>query len=219
MNTIIKKCIICERSDNLVNYRTSGNYYCGKHSNQLYTQGRIIENTIKDKNEIKCEGDECYIILRNARREIVGEAIICKEDVEKISNHIWCLNSVGYVVTASKIKEEKSVLLLHRLILHPKDSEIVDHIDNNPLNNKKENLRIVSKSQNGMNSRTPSNNTSGVKGVSWDKKSNKWHAYIKINYKRINLGYFKKLDDASRAREKAEEKYFKEFRYKGESNK
>ena len=57
-------------------------------------------------------------------------------------------------------------------------------------------------------------NTSGHKGVSWDKSKNKWYTYITVNYKLINLGRFSILEDAIEARKKAEIKYFGEYRSK-----
>ena len=54
----------------------------------------------------------------------------------------------------------------------------------------------------------PKNNTSGHKGVSWNKYHNKWNAYINIHGKKINLGYYCNIDDAVKARSEAEEKYF-----------
>ena len=64
-----------------------------------------------------------------------------------------------------------------------------------------------------MNSKLPNNNTSGIKGVCWNKNYQKWFAYIKINQKSINLGYFINFDDAVKARKEAEEKYFGEYSY------
>lgn len=74
-------------------------------------------------------------------------------------------------------------------------------------------MRIVTKSQNAMNQITKTNNTSGITGVSWDNKAQKWAAHIMINYKKIHLGYFDKFEDAIKARKQAEEKYFGEFSY------
>jgi hypothetical protein len=59
-----------------------------------------------------------------------------------------------------------------------------------------------------LTSKTPITNTSGVKGVSFNKKLQKYEAYITIRKKRIKLGFYKNLDDARKARERAEEKYF-----------
>ena len=71
----------------------------------------------------------------------------------------------------------------------------------------------VTPSQNQMNSKLSSNNTSGVTGVYWVKKCNKWNANIKINNKYIHLGNFTDFDDAVKARKEAEQKYFGEYSY------
>lgn len=78
----------------------------------------------------------------------------------------------------------------------------IDHIDGNGLNNRMENLREATASQNMMNTRLRSDNTSGVKGVSFDKSKGKWHAYININRKRKNIGYFDTFEEAKQMREK-----------------
>ena len=66
----------------------------------------------------------------------------------------------------------------------------VDHIDNNIQNNNLINLRWATKSQNSQNRSMSTRNTSGVKGVSWNKNTNKWRADICINGKKIHLGSF-----------------------------
>ena len=91
--------------------------------------------------------------------------------------------------------------------------KLVDHIDGDKSNNKINNLRLASKSQNGRNRvNLPSNNTSGVIGVCWDKKAKKWKAYIMINGKTKHLGYFINKEDAIKARKEGEIKYYGEFR-------
>lgn len=86
-----------------------------------------------------------------------------------------------------------------------------DHINRNPLDNRKSNLRPCNLYQNAMNSSIMSNNTSGITGVNWDKQAQKWVARIQYYGKRISLGHFDNKDDAIKARLKAEAKYFKEF--------
>lgn len=63
-----------------------------------------------------------------------------------------------------------------------------------------------------MNSKLYSTNTSGHRGVTWSKKDNKWNAYLMINQKFKNLGYFSNIDDAVKRRKEAEIEYFGEFR-------
>lgn len=87
----------------------------------------------------------------------------------------------------------------------------IDHIDGDTFNNKISNLRIASNAENSRNSKKFSTNTSGRKGVSLQKNINKWHAYIGIDGKIKNLGFFKDFDDAVKARENAEKEIFGEF--------
>jgi hypothetical protein len=87
----------------------------------------------------------------------------------------------------------------------------VDHRDGNGLNNQRSNLRHCTPVQNEGNSRMKRTNKSGVKGVSWCKRSNKWEACICINYKTVHLGKFKDIQDASDAYDSAAIKRFGEF--------
>ena len=96
---------------------------------------------------------------------------------------------------------------------------IVDHIKHNRRDNRKSKLRILSYSNNNMNQCKRINNTSGVTGVSFYKNSNKWNAYITVNYKKINLGYYINFEEAVEARKRAEEKYFGEYSYDNSMNK
>lgn len=75
----------------------------------------------------------------------------------------------------------------------------VDHIDGNKLNNKIENLRECTSSQNKCNTTRYKNNKSGVKGVFWDKEHSKWNARIQFNGKRILVGRYASIDDAKNA--------------------
>jgi hypothetical protein len=98
----------------------------------------------------------------------------------------------------------KKPYLLHVLAWLYMTGEIaknsIDHVDGNPRNNRWDNLRKCTKSENQCNRAIQSNNTSGYKGVSWDKRRMKWKAYIKINTKMIYLGRFDNIEDASDAR-------------------
>ena len=85
-------------------------------------------------------------------------------------------------------------------ITNPDVKSCVDHIDNDKSNNKIANLRWATHSQNSQNKSMMSNNTSGVKGVIWDKSSNKWRARITIDGIKVHLGYFKNLEDAKQVR-------------------
>lgn len=144
-----------------------------------------------------------------------------KEDYDKIKNYCWYINQHGYVVTGGKQNDElsgKHNIPMHRLVLDFWDMSFdVDHICHNKADNRKETLRICTRSQNLMNRSMQSNNTSGVTGVYWDKCRFKWKAQIMVNQKTINIGRYNTKEEAIKARKEAEIKYFGEYRYTGDS--
>lgn len=81
----------------------------------------------------------------------------------------------------------------------------IDHRNQIKTDNKFKNLREVTRSENGQNRKTLTSNSSGFKGVCWDKRTNKWIARIKLKGKRRHLGYYEKAEDASEAYKKAQE--------------
>jgi len=106
---------------------------------------------------------------------------------------------------------EKHNQLAHRVIYamhHDTWPLVIDHIDRDPTNNKIENLRPADKRINSINRNKPANNTSGVRGVSWNKGTKRWHAYIKNNQLRYNLGHFDCLGQAIKARKDGERLYW-----------
>lgn len=124
------------------------------------------------------------------------------DDYDKIKDYCWDIDKSGYVKTLVDGKK----LYLHRHILNnPKD--VVDHINGKRNNCMKGNLRKVTDMQNSQNMKTSIANTSGCKGVSYNNQRNKYHSYITVNHKRINLGYFTIKEDAIKARKEAEELY------------
>jgi hypothetical protein len=88
---------------------------------------------------------------------------------------------------------------------------LIDHINGDPLDNRICNLRLCDHSLNMANRGAPANNTSGVKGVVWDRSRGKWAARICVNYKTINLGRFDNIGAAASAYSKAASRYFGEF--------
>ena len=145
---------------------------------------------------------------------IKGEKYIFdKEDYELIKNYCWYINDSGYLV-AHVVNSNKRIRF-HRLIMDciSNHDVLIDHINHDRLDNRKNNLRMVSYHQNAMNMKRKESNTSGVTGVSWDKEKRKWCATITYNYKTIFLGYYSDFNEAVEARKQAEQKYFGEFSY------
>lgn len=106
---------------------------------------------------------------------------------------------------------KKVTVLMHRVIMNAPKGMMVDHIDGNSLNNHPKNLRLVTNSQNLMNRGKTKKNTSGFKGVNWDKVNEKWRAQIAVNGKKINLGYYASKELAYQAYCEACYKYHDEF--------
>lgn len=103
---------------------------------------------------------------------------------------------------------------MHILVMNSDGEHRVDHINHKTYDNRKSNLRIIEHYQNITYSKTYRNNTSGRKGVYWDKNRNKWMSTITYNKKTIHLGRFEKFEDAKEARIKAENEIHKEFHFK-----
>lgn len=135
-----------------------------------------------------------------------------KEDYELIVQYKWWLNTNGYIYASCPTK-----ISMHRLVMGTNDKNVkIDHIHHNKTDNRKSELRIVTDSQNQMNS-VPRKHSSICRGVSWHKKNKKWIAQISVYGKLKYLGLFEKEEDAIRARKKAEELYYKEFAYQEKS--
>ena len=145
------------------------------------------------------------------------------EDYDKIKDRCWIVANDGYIKATVHDKNDSNIkytILMHRVIMNVSDNKIyVDHIHGKETRNDniKSNLRLATPSQNNMNKTLQRNNTSGTTGVYFKKNANKWIASITINKKEIIIGRFDNIEDAIAARKEAEEKYFGEYRYTGQS--
>ena len=139
------------------------------------------------------------------------EVLLDNEDYERVVNERYSLSVTydetihNFYVAFTKKPQYSTSRLLHRYLLNPPKGLTIDHINRNPLDNRRCNLKICTQFENNQNQ---SHNTSGKVGVSYFKKDNKYKAYIKVNGKQISLGMYKDFKDAVKARIKAEKKYF-----------
>lgn len=141
-----------------------------------------------------------YITLTNSSKKVAVD----DRDFEVVSQYTWRLKN-GYAASGSK------PLYMHRLIMRTPEEMETDHADMNRLNNCRSNLRIVSRVQNIMNRGAQSNNKSGAKGVIWGKTNKKWKAQIGCMGRKIFIGYFDTVEDASDAYMQAALKYHGNF--------
>ena len=158
---------------------------------------KLVSNTIEEK--------ENYIIIKIESKGQTYDCLIDKEDYPKVKDFRWSLKGKNSFYIESNSYGKK--ILLHRIVLNAREKQYIDHINHNPLDNRKCNLRICTNQQNSFNKKS--------KGYYWNKNSKKWQAQISIDKTWINLGKYNTEFEAKEARRKAEEKYFGEFRYKG----
>ena len=130
------------------------------------------------------------------------------EDYDKIKNHTWSEGRLGEGSGYARATIKGKQVMMHNFIMRCK---LVDHKNRNKLDNQKSNLRKATSQQNSFNGSVRKNSSSGILGVSWDKRLEKWRAYITLNGKQIYLGCYINKEDAIKARLDGERKYFGEF--------
>jgi len=159
-------------------------------------------------------------------------AIVDEENSDYLAHFTWCAsredngeegaeNKIYYAVRGWREGKKQHRITMHQvlaehwgLVVAP-GSEL-DHVDGNGLNNRRSNLRICTHRQNIWNRRKQANTSSIYKGVSWDKRREKWEAYFhlpgtKRKGKKEFLGYFVTEEQAALAYNDAATKYFGEF--------
>lgn len=132
------------------------------------------------------------------------------EDYETIKGYHWFEHSSkkdNYKSLRAKVKGTQKTIKMSTLL----GFKNYDHIDRNPLNNRKNNFRPATARQNSINRGIRSDNTSGVTGVSFNKNTGKWISYISIDGERVFLGLFSDKNDAIKARLSAAKEHYKEF--------
>lgn len=142
-----------------------------------------------------------------------GEAMIDYNDWCEVKGYTWRIDKRGYVVrsTRSRALGLAFTFRLHREIMKAPKGVEVDHKNGNKLDNRKSNLRFATKPQNQWNSKMRINNTSGFKGVSFEKAKGKYAARIRVGSKYFRCGYFCTAIEAAAAYDAAATHYFGEF--------
>lgn len=164
-----------------------------------------------DKNEVVILDEHAEIILYDKHNMEKARAVIDISMADMVRNAKWYLRPDGYVATNNY--NGIGYTYLHDVVLANKQDETYcDHINGNRLDNRMSNLRRVTPTQNGMNKRIRSNNTSGRVGVHWSKHNQKWCAMIGFGGQHINLGYYECFEDAVAARDDAEQRHFGQFK-------
>lgn len=162
---------------------------------------------MKKVRPIRVEGDVAYITLTKGHIAIIDAC-----DVPLVESMNWCSHVQKHSVYArTHLQTRPHTAYLHRMILGAAQGAEVDHRDGNGLNNRRENLRLASRSENNQNRRWSKMGDQGMRGVSFHKASRKWDARIQANGVPIRLGLFSTPEEAKAAYLKASSELHKSF--------
>lgn len=125
-------------------------------------------------------------------------ALVDDADFDTLTQFRWHITGAGYAAGFVRVNGTRLRVYLHRYLLDAQPGQIVDHIDGDPLNNTRANLRLVTRAQNQWN-RKAQQNASGYKGVSWHRLNRKYYARIQVHNRRYFLGYFETAQEAADA--------------------
>lgn len=160
---------------------------CNRHYLQIQRHGKILDHTIYDARPAIIDGDIAKLPLNVNAKD--GYVVVDKEFAH-LDKYKWGLNK-GYADTIIKGKTIK----LHQLIIGKKEGMFTDHINHDRLDNRRQNLRFVTPTQNSWNSSISKRNTTGYKGVKYHKVNKNWNARIGSKH----LGTYQTAIEAARA--------------------
>lgn len=187
------------------NHKAALRKYFDNPDNKQAVLDRIAKS-LKTKftpNPHRTRGDVTYIYFANNK----GFVKVDTADYEDLKPYRWVYKAKGYSEATINGKR----VLLHRYLMKPDGRKEVDHINNDPSDNRRSNLRIATRAENAKNVSRGKSNTTGYKGVHFRKDMNKFRAVIWYDDKRIHLGYFDDPKLAAEAYNEAAIKYHKEF--------
>ena len=129
--------------------------------------------------------------------------------------YAWRTKTLWYAMRNESVAGADGRLVQHSVLMHRAifglETPLVDHIDGDCLNNRRANLRAATFAENARNGKMKSSNTSGVKGVHFDKDSGKWRAQIRVDRRTIPIGRYLDKEDAAKAYAEASLKYHGSF--------
>lgn len=153
----------------------------------------ICEVHREGNNKYWIDDNIAHVELPNTHKEMICDI----DDWEILKEYTW-FDLNGYA--------ESGKMLFHRMVMKPPKGMVIDHINRNRYDNRKENLRITTTRVNNINRDRNINSKTGVYGVNLTK-NNKYTVRIRYKGKKLYIGVFDSLEEAKQAREKAEIKY------------
>ena len=208
---------ICRECKNVRKVRVD-DIQSGRSSKCVYCHGAYK----KCKNRYQTFGEYTILIIEHKENKEFYKFIFDTRFKNEVMKHYWSFYKTGENVYArasdSLSSKNKNLERLHRFICELEygrekiESMIIDHMNRNTLDTRLENLNIVTALENAQNANIRKDNTSGVKGVGWDKKQGKWCARIQYNNKRIGKMFntFEEAVEWRKEKEKELHKYTQE---------
>jgi hypothetical protein len=147
-----------------------------------------------------------YIPLTKGRYAIIDAA-----DYERVAQYKWCTFGSGERLYACRNCKGK-MIFLHRFLTNAPKGKVVDHIDGNGLNDRRENLRVCTHRQNSHNAR-PFGKASRFKGVWWNRIKKMWEVRIRYRGRSTWIGLFRDEIEAARAYDRKAYECFGEYAY------
>jgi hypothetical protein len=136
-------------------------------------------------------------------------ALVDDADFHFLSQWKWQYTRKGYAARTITVDGKRTTLFMHRVLMNAQSGQFVDHKDGNRLNNTRSNLRFATRNQNQWNRKKQVNSSSGYKGVS--RHHGRWQARIRVNGKRIHLGYYDDPKTAAEIYDAAAKRFFGKF--------
>lgn len=179
----------------------NGKPYCNVHYQRMYNYGDTERRERKSKNTYEINGSETTGTTTNGKTFLIDTS-----DLDTVRRYSWCFSKTGYLVANNGNK----VIRLHRYLLDAPSGIVVDHINGDPSDNRRCNLRLCSQKDNSRNCRPTKGSKTGIVGVKITE-SGRYVAQIMVDGKLITIGNYATLNEAAKARCKAELKYYGEF--------
>jgi len=139
-------------------------------------------------------------------------ALVDAADYDRLAQYDWFLSGSGYATGFVPSDGKFRLVYMHRFIMQATPNQVVDHVNNaNKLDNRRQNLRFATSQQNSQNKRLSPLSCTGLKGVGWHRKRNKYHTRIQLQGIRYHLGFFDDAEMAALAYDAAARLLFGEF--------
>lgn len=149
--------------------------------------------------------------MRRLRLRSGSYAKVDESEYDELNRYTWSLTPNGYAARSENKKGKISIFYMHRVVAKTPKGKLTDHINGDKLDNRSSNLRHCTNSQNQANRLASRINTSGSKGVTWNKSARKWQAQIMVRSKPLYLGVYEDALIAAAVYQDAARKHFGDF--------